>query len=88
MALTASPLTPDSANTAWVASFRLSHHADGSCSAQPALTAFISISFFGKKAEALQTPLSASTNAAFTDELPMSYPNKYIILFVFSFMLQ
>src|ERR1035437_4561936 len=62
----------------FVADFRFSHHISGSCSAHPAFLAIISISFDGDEADAAVFPVSASMRAALIDELPISYPNRYI----------
>jgi len=80
MALMSAASTRASANTACVASFRFSHQFSGFCSAHPGFTAMISASVFGKNAEDTHLPLSAFTKLALTDELPMSYPNKYMSL--------
>lgn len=63
----------------WVAACRLAHHCSGSCSAHPFFLAMISISCLGEKSLATHIPVCASTSEALTDELPMSYPNKYIL---------
>ena len=60
-----SAFTPDSANTACVASFKFSHQFPGSCSAQPGFTAIISASVLGKKADDTHLPLSAFTRLAY-----------------------
>jgi hypothetical protein len=75
---------PDFSMTDRLASFRFSHHIAGSCSAQPGLAAWIGISLFGKKSDATISPVSAFTRHAFTDELPISYPNKYMIFLLYS----
>ncbi len=71
-------LTPDCCNTDALASFRLFHHISGSCSCPAHLNGLYAHFVFGKKSEATVFPVTASTRAAFTDELPMSYPSRYI----------
>ena len=78
MALISSLSTLDSTKTACVATLKYSHQLSGFCSAQPNRTDKMGASFFGYNAEATHLSLSASTRLAFTDELPMSYPNKYM----------
>ena len=58
----------------FVASQRYSHQSLGSCSAHPISSAIIGISASGTLTRSIGLPVSASTNAAFTKELPMSYP--------------
>ena len=82
MALMSPAAIPDSERTDCVESFRFSHQSSGSCSAHPERTAIMPASVFGKNAEATHLPVPASTKLALTDELPMSYPNKNMILFI------
>ncbi len=70
--------TFDSAMMASVASRRCFHHSEGCCSAQPVRTEIISASVLGKNAVLTHLPVSALTREAFTEELPMSYPKRYI----------
>src|SRR5688572_22219283 len=59
-----------------------SHHDSGSCSAHPGWGAAMAISSFGDWQEASVFAPFSSTRQAFTDELPISRPSKYLMLLV------
>ena len=63
-----------------VAALTFSHHVSGCCSAQPLFSAMISSSFFGQVADAVTTWVCESIKVALIDEVPMSYPSKYIVI--------
>src|SRR5690242_16075710 len=77
MAMTASAASSTCCRSLQVAFTSSCHHMSGSCSAHPVWGESIRISFSGEKATATLAPVSASSRQAFTEEEPMSYPNKY-----------
>ena len=64
--------------TRFVACLSSSHHISGSCSAHPACFDVMGASESGYWALATVCPVAASTTDALTDDVPMSYPNKYL----------
>ena len=63
-----------------VASFIYRHQLPGSCSAQPGRSDLTGASESGADAEATQIPVSESIRDTFTDDVPMSYPSKYMVI--------
>jgi hypothetical protein len=64
--------TFETASIFFVALTTFSHHVSGFCSAQPGFTAIMSSSVSGDVDEVITLPVSASSNVALTDELPIS----------------
>src|SRR6187401_1201911 len=81
IAATSSPLKETCWCNLFIAFTNSFHHISGSCSAKPACNDCMGISEEGENADAIVLPELISSNVAFTDEEPMSNPNKYFIVY-------